>query len=125
MTTKTTPIEECPSFSGCSAPLCPLADNLEYCVWYADEPICPSIKFRQPWVRVQRRIARRTKCNLDVGYFTAKMLGSIKSVSPGIKGISPDFKASEEVWTTAREKKREVERQPTTSTKRGMVLAHS
>jgi len=104
MTTKTTPIKDCPSFSGCSAPLCPLADNLEYCAWYADEPICTSLKFRQPWVRVQRRIARRTKCNVAVGYFTAKMLESITRVTPAIKGINPKFDASEDAWVGGRVK---------------------
>lgn len=125
MVTKTTRIEECPSFSGCSAPLCPLADNLEHCVFYADEPICTSRKFRQPWVRIQRRIVRRTKGNADVGYFTAKMLRSIKAVSSGIRGINPDFKASAEVWATTRKKGRQAEGQGETSVNRGRVLAHS
>lgn len=104
MVTKTIPIEGCPSFTGCSSPLCPLADNLEYCVFYADEPICTSRKFRQPWVRIQKRIARRTKCNVDAGYFTVKMLQSITRVTPFIKGINPKFDASEENWVGGRTK---------------------
>ena len=141
MTTKTTPIEDCPSFSGCTAPLCPLGENLAYAIFYPDEPICTSRKFRQPWVRTQRRIARRTKCNVDLGYFTAEMLGSITAVTSAIKGINPEFNASVDVWVgqrgkvknqyklkdvrTPMKKNREAERQGKPRTKRGMVLAHS
>ena len=126
MMTNITPIEDCPSFPGCSAPLCPLADNLEYCVFYPDEPICTSTKFREPWVKIQRRIARRTKCNADVGYFTVKMLESITAVTAAIKGINPEFDASERAWVGRRAKRGPAaRRQVNTATNRGMVLSHS
>ena len=126
MRTNTTPIEDCPSFSGCSAPICPLADNVEYCVFYPDEPICTSTKFRQPWVRIQRRIARRTKCNVNVGYFTVKMLESITAVTAAIKGINPEFDASERVWVGRRAKNSPAAQgQVRYPINRGRVLSHS
>jgi len=94
-------IEACPSFlDGCSAPLCPLADNLADCLWYADEPICQSQKFKPLWARVQRRIAARSK---DTGYFTVRMLESIKAVHPSIRGIDPDERGTVDNWLKARE----------------------
>ena len=91
-------IEDCPSFSQCEAPLCPLYEHLSEVVWYSDEPICTSLLHRQPWIRTQRRIAKRTNKNPDAGYFTVEMLKSIKAVSPQTKGINPDHRASQEKW---------------------------
>jgi hypothetical protein len=52
--------ESCPSFESCSAPLCPLDQDLEKRIWYAGEEFCRSRKFGQHrWVRKQRSIQRR------------------------------------------------------------------
>jgi len=91
---------DCPSFTGCNAPLCPLADNLEHIIWYPDEAVCSSRAFRTPWIVIQRRIARRAK---DITrYFDVKMLGTIQAVHASIKGINPDEHGTTENWARAR-----------------------
>jgi len=79
----------CPKFEGCSAALCPLADNLRDLIWYPDEDICIARKFQiLPWVKKQKTIAK-AKAPED-RYFTVEMLGAIKQVRKGIEGVSPD-----------------------------------
>ena len=54
------PIEECPSYHKCSAPLCPLDIGLQDRIWYADEPVCRSHKYgKHRWIRKQRSIVNR------------------------------------------------------------------
>lgn len=93
--------KDCPSFEGCSAPLCPLDQSFPYAVFYADEPICSSLKFRPPFVKIQRRIAKRV-CTPEAGYFTVKMLQSMSRVTPQTKGIDPNSRQSEEIWVSGR-----------------------
>lgn len=97
----TTEIQDCPSFTGCAAPLCPLADNLKHCIWYPDEAVCPSRLFRTPWVVIQRRIARRAKDTAR--YFNVRMLESIRAVHPSTKGINPNEKGTPVNWIRARQ----------------------
>lgn len=61
------PIEDCPSFDKCDAPLCPLDTRLKDRIWYADESVCNSRKFgKHRWIQKQRSIAKRqTKSWLD------------------------------------------------------------
>ena len=92
--------QDCPSFNGCSAPLCPLDDSLPHAVWYIDEPICGSRLYRMPWIRAQRRIARRGKDT--TGYFNVKMLGTVHAVYSSIKGVDPNHDATPENWIKAR-----------------------
>jgi len=99
-------VEDCPSYEGCEAPLCPLDTNsLPHAIWYVDEPVCPSLKYRQHFVLMQKKIvkhrAKASKQN-DIGYFTVKMLNSIKSVSPNIKGIVPESKQTPNGWIRKR-----------------------
>lgn len=97
-------IDQCPSFNSCEAPLCPLHDGLDDAVWYPDEPICGSIKHKQPWIKKQRKIRKYTT-DPDRGYFTVNMLQAITKVQKGIKGINPEYDASPDVWATARKSK--------------------
>jgi len=85
----TVPIEQCPSSNKCEAPLCPLDEGVNSAVWYADEEICHSLKYRQPWVRKQRRIVKQG-VTVDAGYFNVAMLEAIGRVTPKIQGVTPD-----------------------------------
>lgn len=60
-------MESCPSFISCSAPLCPLDDDIDLRMWYDDEDVCISqIYGKHRWIKKQRSIVRRrTKTWLD------------------------------------------------------------
>lgn len=60
-------MEQCQLFIECGAPLCPIDDDLNKRLWYADEEICRSRIFgRHRWIKKQRSIKRRqTKTWLD------------------------------------------------------------
>ncbi len=93
---------ECSIYNDCEAPLCPLSEELNDCVWYADEEVCNSrVSTKLHWVRIQKRI-RKYKIKVDAGYFTREMLNSIRNVSKGIKGMDPDSRASLSVWLNRR-----------------------
>ncbi len=93
---------ECSIYNDCEAPLCPLSEELNDCVWYTDEEVCNSrVATKLHWVRIQKRI-KKYKIKADAGYFTREMLSSIRAVSKGIKGIDPDSRASLDVWLSHR-----------------------
>jgi len=95
-------IQDCASFEGCSAPICPLDDSAKCAVWYADEPICVSRKHKGIFAKTQRKISKIK--NVE-GYFTLDMLNSISRVAKGISGITPDSRQSEDVWTGKRQRR--------------------
>lgn len=95
-------MEDCPSSQGCSAPLCPLDEN--YAIWYPDEPVCRRRGFKEHWLKIQKRIAKRVH-NANAGYFTVAMLKTMTAVSPKTKGIGPDSHQSEDIWVGKRTKK--------------------
>ncbi len=92
-------INKCSGYEGCAAPLCPLdTEGLPHAIFYPDEEVCNSRKFAKlHWVRIQKRI-RKLRLKATAGYFTYKMLDSVKAVSKSIKGIDPDSYASIDVW---------------------------
>lgn len=84
-------MEKCPSFEGCEAPLCPLDENLELCLWYPDEDIC--CKRGAPcWVKNQRKIVKIVGRDNAVGFFDIARLRQLKIVRKGIRGKNPDGK---------------------------------
>ena len=84
-------IESCPSFEGCKAPLCPLDDNLKYCIWLPGEDIC--VKRGSPdWVKKQRKIDEVVGKDTSVGYFDVSRLNEVKKARHGIKGCNPNKK---------------------------------
>jgi hypothetical protein len=93
------PEQQCPSFEGCSAPLCPVSPSLDKSIWYPDEAICQrrkSLDFIRPkWVRTQRKVSR--KAPTDDRYFTKEMLENIKAVRKP-EGKDPDSWVNIE-WT--------------------------
>lgn len=84
--------DNCPGFEGCDAPLCPLASELERCIWYPDEAICQRRDMRFDWVRKQKLIAKRHS-SVD-GFFTVGALMSLRRVSKRTKGTDPDSRSS-------------------------------
>jgi len=62
--------------------------------WYANEDICRKREFTttQKFIDTQRKIARRTKANPEIGYFTYEMLCKIRRVGRGTCGEKPDKK---------------------------------
>lgn len=80
-------IEDCPSYDGCIAPLCPLDGSLPDAIWFSNEPICKARGYqRLHWIKAQKKIAR---IGAD-GYFTHRMLENTRRVGKGIGGIDPD-----------------------------------
>jgi len=106
---------DCPSFDNCNAPLCPLdPSSLDNGVFYADEEVCRGKKFQSlPWIRTQKKIAR-LGLTIDDGYFSHRMLTSIRVVTKNLKGADPDDFDSEEKWLKER-----LEKRATVSQKRG------
>jgi len=80
--------KECQYYDDCSAPFCPLdPESLKHGIWYPDEDICQK-RSVPDWVRVQRKIAKRTP---DVDkYFTFEMLNRNCVIAQGIVGLDPD-----------------------------------
>jgi len=80
---------KCPYFDSCNAPLCPMEDEegLKKAIWYPDEEICRRRGLNYPWLRTQRKIAKRAKHG---GYFTIQMLSHPCRISQGIVGLDPD-----------------------------------
>jgi hypothetical protein len=82
----------CTRFTTCSAPVCPLDGRPESASWFPHEPICSSRQATKglKWIKIQRKIARKTNNSNDIGYFTAEMLRITKRVTPKTTGINPD-----------------------------------
>jgi hypothetical protein len=84
--------EDCRRFEECSAPLCPLDENLRKRVWFADEPICRSKNHGggRQWMVSQRKVKKKsadpTTC------YTLEMLDRHFIVKKGIVGVDPDSK---------------------------------
>ena len=84
--------EECPSYVGCSAPLCPLDKASKSIIWYPGEPICNAKGLRNlDWVRMQRWLVRKGKW----GFFNIEMLSALRRVT---NGIDPDSRETVEGW---------------------------
>lgn len=58
-----------------------------------------------PWIKKQKRIAR-LGLTIDDGYFSHRMLTSIRAVTKNLKGADPDDFDSEEKWLKQRLEKR-------------------
>ncbi len=96
-------IEDCPSFEGCSAPLCPMdTDSLPYAVFYPDEDICNKNGIKPDWVKKQRKIKKKARDRET--YYTIEMLNSIKSVTSAVRGLDADGRRTEEVFISRRSK---------------------
>ena len=102
----------CDLFEPCTspeAPLCPLQESsIKHGLWYADEPICRAKKFQtSPWIKKQKRIAR-LGLTTDDGFFTVRMLNSIRetAITRNLKGADPDDSDSESKWLGQRAEKR-------------------
>ena len=95
--------QECPSYNGCSAPLCPL-EPVPDAQWFPDEDICNSRAINKPqWVITQRKIQRlHLKGRLDDDrFFTVPMLQAMKKVRHP-KGMLPEDLYRNATGSTAR-----------------------
>ena len=95
--------ENCSKYESCGAPLCPLdPPSLTNGIWYPDEEICKARKFQYlPWIEKQKRIIKH-RLTADNGFFTVKMLYSIRAVTKTLKGANPDDPDSETKWLKKR-----------------------
>jgi len=82
--------EGCPSFTVCSAPLCPLDVALDQRIWYPDESICArhGTSSDYPWLKTQRKIARKTRASDK--YYTFRMIERNCVVGRGMVGLDPN-----------------------------------
>ena len=89
---KTYKPEDCRRFEECSAPLCPLDENLRKRVWFADEAICRSKDHGSgmQWIVSQKKIMKKST-DKDTCY-TPEMLDRHFIVKKGIVGVDPDSK---------------------------------
>ncbi len=83
--------QNCSIFTRCSAPICPLCLNGGE-IFFADEPICSKHGMVKlfPWIKTQRKLAKKSEQNHEIGYFTLEMLTKIRKVSRGTAGMNPD-----------------------------------
>jgi hypothetical protein len=91
------------------APLCPLqVATLKHGIWYSDEPVCQSPSFiNLPWIKKQKAIAA-LKLKADDGFFTVRMLDTLKKIEPGLKGADPAEDNAEHNWLKKHYMKRNV-----------------
>jgi len=83
--------DTCSSFEGCKAPICPMDNSFNQAVWYADEDICKSYKYRKEhWRKIQVRVKRVNTITPVDGCFSLYMLEGIKRVMRGIAGKNPN-----------------------------------
>jgi len=105
-----TQVEGYLSFIKCSAPLCPLDEDLDTQMWYPDEPICAKegISLEHPWLQTQKKIAKRTR--RQGLYYTGKMVQRNCVVGVGMVGLDPDRdeKPQLERWLRIHPAKREL-----------------
>lgn len=106
-------IEACPSHLNCSASMCPFDPLLKEVCWYPEDGICRK-NFPPEWVKIQKKIAGRTR-SLNT-YYTFKMLSRNCIVKKGITGIDPNRAEEEQLKKWFRDHKRkkvltEAERQ--------------
>jgi len=88
------------------APLCPLqTSTIKHGIWYGDEGICRAKQFQNiSWIKKQYIIAS-LRLKTDDGFFTVRMLNTLKVINKGLKGASPDDINPESKWLKLRERK--------------------
>jgi hypothetical protein len=85
---------DCSIFNRCSAPICPLCLNGGE-IWLTDEPVCSKYNMgdKFPFIKVQRKLAKKHRESHDAGFFTVEMLNKITRVSRTTTGRDPDTPA--------------------------------
>jgi hypothetical protein len=81
------------------APLCPLqSKTVKHGIWYGNEAICRAKQFENvPWIKKQYLIAG-LRLKMDDGFFTVRMLNSLKVIEKGLKGADPNDRNPEARW---------------------------
>ena len=85
------------------APLCPLQEiSLKNGIWYGDEPVCQNQMFQNlAWIRKQRLITD-LGLTADDGFFTVRMLNSLRVIPRNLKGANPEDANAEIKWLLKR-----------------------
>ena len=93
------------------APLCPLQEPfLKTTIWYGDEQICQSENFQNvSWVKKQKMISELGLTAED-GFFTIRMLNTLRAISKNITGANPDDPNAETKWLKQHEIKLKLKR---------------
>lgn len=88
----------CPRFETCNAPICPLDEgSILHAIWYPkEEEVCMLMKYANlPWVRRQKRYAKRAKPGF---YFTHQMLCQDCVITKGTEGLDPNREQTVKSW---------------------------
>lgn len=82
---------DCSIFNRCSAPICPLCLTGGE-IFFADEEICGKRGMAKlfPWIKTQRKLAKKHRESHDTGFFTVEILNKIARVSRTTTGRDPD-----------------------------------
>lgn len=80
-------IEECPSYSVCGAPICPLDPEKDIGIWFPDDEICRT-NHSPEWVNIQKKIKKKS-LNTDT-FYNLKMLMLNCIIGKRFYGINPD-----------------------------------
>lgn len=81
----------CSIFTRCSAPICPLLLTGGE-IFFADESVCSKYNMgdKFPFIKVQRKLAKKHQAAHDAGFFTVEILNKITRVSRTTTGRDPD-----------------------------------
>ena len=82
----------CQSFTHCSAAICPLRLTGGE-IWFADEQVCGRRGMAEqfPFIKVQRKLAKKHRKSHDAGFFTTEILNKITRVGRTTTGRDPDL----------------------------------
>lgn len=101
-------IESCKFYENCDAQLYPLDKTIGDKVWYADEDVCCSGKFKHfDWIKRQKSLRKR-KGTVEQGLFTVAMLSSIGRITTKTKGVNPDKKKTVATWVAQKIHKKQL-----------------
>lgn len=102
--------QKCPSFIGCSAPLCPFDLDLKERIWYPDELVCvrAGMLHEHPWIKIQKKIAKKTRNRNK--YYTLRMLEQNCVVGKGMVGLDPEREEQPQLkrWLRIHPRKKEL-----------------
>lgn len=98
----------------CNAPMC-VEDKQSWtdCIWYPDEDIC-NLKIdgiTPDWIKMQKKVAKATRQNPEVGFFTLKMLQRNCVVGSNMQGLNSDkleYEKQEKDWFRKHPAKRKL-----------------
>lgn len=101
--------KECRYKEACEAQLCPMDEDIDNYVFYADEEVCKNMKFRNlHWINRQMALRKKYKKSSDIGCFNKGMLevlGRVTHKTRGLKVTQSGEQTPEDWVRTYRKKK--------------------